>query len=398
MICALLALTLSVSDVQVVPLGANAVQGSLTRLDAEQLQLDTPDGPQAFALSELQTVTFAEPGTTARGPIEVTLRGGTVLQAEQFHSDEEGQATVKVAELAPLNLPARLLATLLLKRQQPDSDLARQWNDIVAGQPDTDLIVFRRDDALDQLGGIVRAVGDETLEFEFNGDRLQPRRNRLEGIVYYQAPTELPAAICRLNSRGGSIWMLRDLQLVGDRLQMTTVSGLDVELPVAEVVSLDFGTANIDYLIDLEPESIDWRPYVVVGQVSPLLARHFAPRFESGFSGEPLVLDGRACNKGMAIHSRTEIRYRLREDYESFQAVVGMDRRLFNEGINSAVRLVVQADDGRILWEDEINMADAPRRLNVDITGVRRLIITVDFANDADIADHLILCEARLTK
>jgi hypothetical protein len=36
--------------------------------------------------------------------------------------------------------------------------------------------------------------------------------------------------------------------------------------------------------------------------------------------------------------------------------------------------------------------------VDLDITGVKRLKILVDFGEEMDIADHLNLCDARLTK
>ena len=38
------------------------------------------------------------------------------------------------------------------------------------------------------------------------------------------------------------------------------------------------------------------------------------------------------------------------------------------------------------------------RRIEVDLTGVRRLTILVDFGDFGDVGDHLDLCDARLVK
>lgn len=62
------------------------------------------------------------------------------------------------------------------------------------------------------------------------------------------------------------------------------------------------------------------------------------------------------------------------------------------------VKLVVLGDQ-RELFSREIRGTDAPVEIDVDMTGVRRLRILVDFGDDrSDAGDHLILGDAHLTK
>ena len=50
------------------------------------------------------------------------------------------------------------------------------------------------------------------------------------------------------------------------------------------------------------------------------------------------------------------------------------------------------------LIQDYAFLSLTPITINIDITGVRRLSILVDFGQQLDIADHLHLCNARITK
>jgi hypothetical protein len=61
------------------------------------------------------------------------------------------------------------------------------------------------------------------------------------------------------------------------------------------------------------------------------------------------------------------------------------------------VLLVVRGDD-RVLLETAVAGTDPPRAVDLDLAGVRRLAILVDFGGDLDVADHLDLCEARIVK
>jgi hypothetical protein len=52
--------------------------------------------------------------------------------------------------------------------------------------------------------------------------------------------------------------------------------------------------------------------------------------------------------------------------------------------------------DQRVLFEADVTGTDLPRPLDLDVTGVRRLSILVDFARDLNVGDQLLLCEARV--
>ena len=58
---------------------------------------------------------------------------------------------------------------------------------------------------------------------------------------------------------------------------------------------------------------------------------------------------------------------------------------------------MIEGDD-RVLWEGTVAGTDPAKPLELDIRGVRRLTVRVDFGKDLDVGDHLDLCEARLVK
>ena len=74
-----------------------------------------------------------------------------------------------------------------------------------------------------------------------------------------------------------------------------------------------------------------------------------------------------------------------------------MDDLARNSAVTSSVMFTVAGDD-KVLWEGEVRSTDPPIDLDLEIMGVRRLKITVDFGDDLDIADFLDLADARFTK
>jgi hypothetical protein len=120
----------------------------------------------------------------------------------------------------------------------------------------------------------------------------------------------------------------------------------------------------------------------------------FHPREDIGLTQKPLTLDGKVYSKGLAIRSRTELMYRLTDDFRQFHAIVGIDDHVRDGG---NVDLVISGD-GKVLFSRNITGRDEAVPVDLDITGVKRLRILVDFGQELDIADHLNLCDARITK
>ena len=181
---------------------------------------------------------------------------------------------------------------------------------------------------------------------------------------------------------------------LSEKLQWTTPAGLSVSLPVEK--------RREDRFFERQA-GVPERPEARIGRLDalfrtakplPAMEQFYAPRFDRGFDSSPLRLGGIPYRKGLALRSRTEIVYRLPAAYKRFQAIVGIDDAVRPGG---KVRLVVRGDD-KCCWRVVVAGSDAPRPLDLDVTGVRRLTILADFADGLTAGDHLLLCHARLSK
>ncbi len=157
---------------------------------------------------------------------------------------------------------------------------------------------------------------------------------------------------------------------------------------------IDFSHGKLIYLSDLKPESVAFTPYFGTGKTLPLLAKFFALREDKNLQSGPLQVGNKKYAKGLALHSRTRVVYRLPGRFSRFQATVGIDDAVRPRG---KVRLVIYGDD-RVLFESTVTGTDPPKPVDVDLTGVRRIAILADFGEEMDVADHLDLCEARIIK
>jgi hypothetical protein len=156
----------------------------------------------------------------------------------------------------------------------------------------------------------------------------------------------------------------------------------------------------------LEPASEDWTPFVELPAGALQAARYGEfLRDQSAFGGSLTVSvsDSEAAGelrrinsygKGLALRSRTELVYRLPASYRQFIALAGIDAAANAAG---NARLTIYGDD-RSLFEAEISGNQPAKSIELDVAGVRRLKIVVDFAENLDLGDWINLCDARLVK
>ena len=375
--------------------GGSQVVGAPTALDGETLTLTTSDGPVTVPTAELMTLSSLYPGTAPSDDAAVWIRltDGSKLEVAGWALDG-ATGRVTLLDGREVEVPRRALQSV---RFQPAAGpIAEQWAQMVDGSHDGDVVVIRRDDHLDFLRGIIRSVTEESVAFEMDGDVLPVRRGRLFGAVLLQpAGRELPSALCQVADNTGSQWSVRSLALAADgELEWTTPAGVFVTRPLASVAAIDFSVGRVVYLADLQPHSVDWQPFFPMDKELPSRREFFRPRSNRGLESDVLELDGVQYERGLAMHSRTEVVYRLPDEMTRLRATAGIDDRVRPLG---NVLLVIRGND-KTLFEGTLTGTDPPVELDLDITGVRRLSILCDFGEGMDIADHLNLCNLRVIR
>lgn len=387
-------LTAGQPAVEVQTLGGDVVTGPLVELGAERVTVQTADGPVTLKTETLLGLSPVDSPADAnvQPGVWVELVDGSSLVGMDY-SARAGRTRITMLDGKLFELSSRDVATV---RLQPQTDtVAAEWLRILEMGATSDLLVIRKADSIDYHQGTLRNVTETTVEFELEGEVLPVKRTKVHGLLHYQsAGRDLPEPLCRVIDAAGSRWAVRSISLVGDNVQWTTLLGLEVTRPVADVTRIDFSHGKILYLSDLKPESVEWTPYFGTGKSLPVLFEFFGPREDRSLEPGLLELEGKRYRKGLALHSRTSLVYRLPGRFRRLKAIVGIDDRVRPRG---NVRLVIRGDD-RVLLETDVAGTDPPKPVDLDLVGVRRLAILVDFGDDLDVADHLDLCKARILK
>lgn len=396
----------------VTTLGGQQVAGQVLRASTDEIVLNTADGEQSFAATEILSLKLTAAESAPRTPARVWIEliDGSQLQASEC-AVAKGVARATLLGGQSIDIPTRSLQTVRLQDHESElaqqSRLARQWRDLLATPATADVIVIRKvsvgeDDAapmtavLDTLEGVLGDITEDKVQFTYDQQTIPVDRNKVEGLVYFHpAGRELPDPLCRIDDVAGNRWNVKSLTLAGDTLQFVSTSGVKTELPLTRIATLDYSAGKILFLSDIEPDTAEWTNAYGDNGATAGLSKMFAPRRDQSFGGDRLVLDGKSYEKGLALHSRTVVEYRLQGKFSKFLALAGIDDKVRPAG---DVQLVVSLD-GKRLGEHRIRGKDsAAVPLQYDIRGGRKLTLTVDFGGGLDVSDRLHLVNARVTK
>ncbi len=381
-------------EVEVRPTDGPAVSGTLAELSDSRVALDTPSGRVEMPLDKLLGITPKhKPAALERSAgVWLELADGSSLVAADY-SVKQRKGLVKLLDGSEVEVSARDVAHVRFQALTPG--LSGEWSRITAMESDSDILVIRKEDRLDYHKGIVKDVSEATVEFEVDGEAIPVKRARVFGVIYYRPEgRQLPSPMVVVIDGSGSRWAATEVSYSG-QVRFTTALGLKLSLPVERISQLDYSGGKVIYLSDLQPESVKFTPLFATDKPFPALEKFFAPRMDRNFDGEPLRIGSQQFSKGLSIHSRTEIIYRLPGKFSRLKAIAGIDSAVRPRG---DVQLVIRADE-RVLLDKIITGRDQAEPIDLDITGARRLVILVDFGPDGSFeCDHLDLADARIIK
>lgn len=364
--------------------------GNLVGLDAEGVAFETPQQRLTVPFGRLSDVSrvIRPQAPSAKVAAWIELVDGSQLLATKY-TVADRVARVVVVDRQVIEVPTAIIADV--RFQQFEGELAAQWSKITASVTSGDLIVVHKKEALDYQPGVLGDITDTMAAFTLDDEQLQVKRSRVAGLVYYHAAgKELPGSLCQLVDVAGSRLEVAQANLQRGSLRVTTPAGLTREIPLNQLAAL---TARVQYLSDLEPESATWLGYVSGPNVPATARQWFRPRFNEAADGGELKMGGTVFAKGLALCSRTQLVYRLPPgEFKRLVAVAGIDARARPAG---AVRLVIYGDDKTLLENDVLGIQE-PLPIDLDLTGVSRLKIVVDFGAGGDVMDLLDLCDARI--
>ena len=252
--------------------------------------------------------------------------------------------------------------------------------------PGQDVLITADAEEPKVLRGRVARIDAESGSFVIGGQTRTFQTGKAFGVVFASGASKPNRPEARLDLRDGSSVGGRMVGGGEASVRVETSFGLTAELQLSAIERIEFHSDRVTYLSDLDP--LDSRS-------EGRLHKPWAVQRDKCVNGGPIVIEGRQFQKGLGVHSLTEISYAIGPEYESFAATIGLDDVVRPRGC-VAFRVL---GDGKSLYESGVLTGrDSPKDILVPIRGVRRLTFVVDYGDDLDLADYADWGGARLLR
>ncbi|HPO15959.1 MAG TPA: NPCBM/NEW2 domain-containing protein [Candidatus Hydrogenedentes bacterium] len=107
---------------------------------------------------------------------------------------------------------------------------------------------------------------------------------------------------------------------------------------------------------------------------------------------KPLLLMGKEYARGVGSHAPGSIYFELDGSPGRFQTIVGVDDETKNRG---SITVTIYGETKRLFQSEVLKGGLAPAAIDVDVTGVRRLVILMGQGGDDNSFDHVDFCDAK---
>ncbi len=244
-------------------------------------------------------------------------------------------------------------------------------------------------DKTQPVPGRVLGIEGDSLLFRFQEDDRRIKLDKVAGIVLAANRPRPP----QVTAYHHTLSLVSDSAIPGSWKSLKendatfeTLWGQSLSLSIDDIIELSVRNGRLVSLVDLEPAAVEQVPFF--DRVVPY-------RVNQSLSGGPLRMRDQTYEQGLSVQARTVLHYDLAARFQKFLGVVGFDHPAGDIG-RAAVRVL---GDDRVLFENpDFSGTDAPRKLDLDVTGVRRLSLEVDFGENQDVGDRIIWGNPRLLR
>ncbi|MAX39158.1 NPCBM/NEW2 domain-containing protein [Gimesia sp.] len=371
-------------EVEVTSLSGASATGSLQSLNKTVAKVKAGQTEKDLPLSNILNMRFPRHRfqRSLELPVTVRLTDGSHFPIQSLQSNER-QVKVSGDQTGELVLPSINVASI---RFGPlTSNIRGSWEKLLNGENSKDLLVVQKENVLDYIDGVVGSITGDKIQFFTGEDEVAVNRSRVFGVIYARPPSPEGSPFCAIRLTDEGVLNASAITFTGTEFIATLQAGAQARFAPPSIASLDFSQGKVRYLSDLEPANIEYTPF---------FDTVWKYRKDRHRDGGPLRVGGKEYARGLYIHSKTLLQYRLKGEYRNFRAIMGIDDSVPGIGF---VYVEIKGD-GRILYSGNVRSSDSPVELNLDVRGVRDFEVLVDFGDNLEICDHLDLCEARFIK
>ena len=415
--CAAMTCASSASELCRVTDGGTPFRGSLVKFNEDgQPVFDTNAGSVAVPLNGL--ITWGELRDTPDGTqvlladgsvivaSDVALEGENLIVRASLFGEPEG-LSIAGATSVPVSAVRAIVFRVPLRPDDRDA-LFRRLRSVTGF---ADQLWLANGDALagtlTHLGR--RKSGDRpgpaslTFKTETGEIELRPQNAQGKLLEKVQAVIFNPALVRKVDEHettmlaglsDGSRLSTTSIEPIGDRATFTLACGVKIQSHTDENIwrkinALQSFGPHVKYVSDLSP--LDYRQ-------TPMLGKKWPLGVDQSVSSGMLRAGRRLYVKGLGMHSRSRVMYKLAKPYSKFEAELAIDDSAGERG--SVIFLAARHIDGRfrIVPDSKILVrgGDPPRSISIDLRGAAAVALFVEPADHGDVMDRANWLNARL--
>lgn len=364
--------------------------GGLVEISAQQVRM-AGESPEDLKKSDVLRIDWRpSPETLLENGPQVLLANGDRLGLRPLAMNEESlRGTWESFPAWPeIEIPLETVRGVLLSPPRNRLDRA-QMIARVRDQKETQDYFYLSNG--DHLPGQLEGYSDGAFQLKTATGKVSLSAATVRAYGLNPELTSFPATkgeVALLALTDGSLLTVTDVRYDGKAgLHCQAACGPKFNLPTEQLVSLQFLGDRIVYLSELQPEQFTSTPY---------LSKSWPWRRNQNVLGGPLRLGPREYARGIGMHSQALATYSLNGKYLSFQAVIGIDG--VTEGQGSVIFRILT--DGKPVFTSDVVRGKTPpiSIAPLNLQGVQKLTLVVDFADHGDILDHADWCDTVLIK
>jgi len=324
-----------------------------------------------------------------RAPIVVLADGGLLTVDEITGELAAGKEnlTARFTLFGRQTLPLELLGGVVFQppagRRQRDRLLDR----VARATGNSDRLVLQNGD---EITGLIEAIEENSVRLATDGRPLTIDADRIAALIFNpDLKQAAPDGGLRTwaGFSDGSRLAATGMAASKTTLTLNTAGGRTWKTLLRELVSLQPLGGRVAYLSDLKPTGHRHVPYLTLAWPSYAADRNITDGW--------LRAGGRLYLKGLGVHSAARLTYAIPTGSKRFEAELAVDD---STGGRGSVRFRVFLDGRAKHVSETIRGGDRPVPVAIDLAGVKRLDLVVDYADRADQQDHAAWLDARLVK
>lgn len=361
---------------------------------------DAASQERAVGLSDLDGGQPAEAGGRAApgvGAGRLWLRDASVVPWTDLRSPTEGDQGV-VVEHPCFDGPVRIrwddvsgLAAAEVPEGYPEA--------LRSARSDRSLLFARGSKGVQRLGVDVLGIAEQGIVMSFQGRERPPLSwDRVLGLVLPRSgqpalgeqPQKVdgePGLVVRLLLRGGGVLRGRLVDWANRRIRLEAPAYGQVTVHLRAVSRMEVVSGQRVWLSSLQPDSVEQQA---------ALEKTWPWWVDRAPNGPGIRLGGRGWSRGLVLIPRTRIEFDLEgRGFRTFRGVLGIDERAGSAG-HAILRVL---GDGKVLFSTGPFAAGSlPRKVELEIEGVKRLALEADFGERLDFGDHCAFAGAALLR